>query len=824
MSTTSAKNVLGLQSASTQEHKAPATSRRPSRFWTRRARALSELTSAVAANQIVVVRGPAGVGKTTLLHQFEQDLTAAPHAAVVFVHGSVDPSTFHNAFAHLTSAPETTHIAIIDGYSESGNDQWLPEILLNALHTDEHLSIVVGTRHSTRLESPLVALDFDSHLLDPAMLRFDLAESGDVLDLNQAPWSDAALAALHEELSGWPALVQLAASRMRLERIPLHTVAEAKLLAAAALDEFAGVIVAPLPPALVHGIKLASVAPYMSAALAESIGLEESGFSSPTIMDLLQDSGLVWPSPHRLVFAEPLRIHWLRELHATGDQRVTQTQRAVAVHLDSIGEPLQAALVAAEAREWPLAAEIVARNPATAWRADPTAFARLLDDLRRSRHADPHLLSRLVLADEGTFQSAAVAELATQSEQLSRTEGAPSAHRIHLLRVAGRFGQAAELAASLVGGSHLEGDPAEALLEAGISFFEAGQVRDAAASLAAAGRAGGNDAVATEVRAFRSILLLLEGRVNDAASLLEAPVSNSGVVFRHSPWGAAFGIASAYVAVERGDAAGALALLRDLPASGRELELWPLRASVTVYAHLLQGRPTDALASLRDVDRVYRDSPASHLLLSHLAAARAHAQIALRQARRATEIFHAPFTAADPTVGAIALSILCAGRTHDAYVLSHRWETRNDLSPRAATLCLIVSGLASVRSGNPDAARRSFERAVGLTVRYGVRLPWATLNAEDRAAVASLLGEEQATVFEGQPSLFEGAVTVPRLTRREYVVLKKLGPKTTVAQLAAELVVSPNTVKTQMQSLYRKLGVSDRAAAVREAQAWGLID
>lgn len=38
------------------------------------------------------------------------------------------------------------------------------------------------------------------------------------------------------------------------------------------------------------------------------------------------------------------------------------------------------------------------------------------------------------------------------------------------------------------------------------------------------------------------------------------------------------------------------------------------------------------------------------------------------------------------------------------------------------------------------------------------------------------------------------------------------------------LVVSPNTVKTQLQSLYRKLRVTDRSSAIRAAHAWGLID
>ena len=44
----------------------------------------------------------------------------------------------------------------------------------------------------------------------------------------------------------------------------------------------------------------------------------------------------------------------------------------------------------------------------------------------------------------------------------------------------------------------------------------------------------------------------------------------------------------------------------------------------------------------------------------------------------------------------------------------------------------------------------------------------------------------------------------------------------TVAQIAAELFISPNTVKTHMRRLYRKLGVTTRDEAIRKARSLGL--
>jgi LuxR family transcriptional regulator of spore coat protein len=60
------------------------------------------------------------------------------------------------------------------------------------------------------------------------------------------------------------------------------------------------------------------------------------------------------------------------------------------------------------------------------------------------------------------------------------------------------------------------------------------------------------------------------------------------------------------------------------------------------------------------------------------------------------------------------------------------------------------------------------------------------------------------------------------LTRRERVVLSNLSEDTTLEQIATRLFVTRNTVKSQVRSLYRKLGVSTRADAVAVARAVGL--
>ncbi|WP_426593933.1 helix-turn-helix domain-containing protein [Cellulomonas sp. McL0617] len=60
------------------------------------------------------------------------------------------------------------------------------------------------------------------------------------------------------------------------------------------------------------------------------------------------------------------------------------------------------------------------------------------------------------------------------------------------------------------------------------------------------------------------------------------------------------------------------------------------------------------------------------------------------------------------------------------------------------------------------------------------------------------------------------------LTRRERVVLAELAEDVTLEEIATRLFVTRNTVKSQVRSVYRKIGVSTRAEAVAWAVAHGV--
>jgi LuxR family maltose regulon positive regulatory protein len=63
---------------------------------------------------------------------------------------------------------------------------------------------------------------------------------------------------------------------------------------------------------------------------------------------------------------------------------------------------------------------------------------------------------------------------------------------------------------------------------------------------------------------------------------------------------------------------------------------------------------------------------------------------------------------------------------------------------------------------------------------------------------------------------------VAELTPAELRVLRMLPSHLSYRQIADELIVSPNTVKTQVRSAYMKLGVSSRHEAVEACREAGI--
>ena len=66
-------------------------------------------------------------------------------------------------------------------------------------------------------------------------------------------------------------------------------------------------------------------------------------------------------------------------------------------------------------------------------------------------------------------------------------------------------------------------------------------------------------------------------------------------------------------------------------------------------------------------------------------------------------------------------------------------------------------------------------------------------------------------------------VVVESLTEREREVLRHVSEMLNTAEVASEMYISVNTVKTHLKSIYRKLAATHRREAVLRAQHLGLI-
>jgi LuxR family transcriptional regulator, maltose regulon positive regulatory protein len=214
-------------------------------------------------------------------------------------------------------------------------------------------------------------------------------------------------------------------------------------------------------------------------------------------------------------------------------------------------------------------------------------------------------------------------------------------------------------------------------------------------------------------------------------------------------------------------------------------------------------------------------------------------------------------------VGAPNMQVLCLAQLSLLAIEEDDWRLAEKLTYQARgqiersglgeyptmALGLAVSALVSAHAGNVDRAAADRKLATHLLGTLDELAPW--YEAETRIALArtaarlddaptatALLDEASrllklipdATVLgEWIDRATAAAETVSGsavkdLTRAELRVLRFLPTHFSFPQIAERLFVSPNTVKTQAQGLYRKLGVSSRGEAVEHARAAGLLD
>jgi LuxR family maltose regulon positive regulatory protein len=145
----------------------------------------------------------------------------------------------------------------------------------------------------------------------------------------------------------------------------------------------------------------------------------------------------------------------------------------------------------------------------------------------------------------------------------------------------------------------------------------------------------------------------------------------------------------------------------------------------------------------------------------------------------------------------------------------------------------LIAGLAHRELGDQRAANQAAERALALAEADRLILPFALTGSRElleglprhETAHAALRADILDVLRGGSLAASDQSVTAQggELSQGELKVLRYLPMNLSRPEIAAELSVSVNTVSTHIRSIYAKLQVADRSAAVQRARELRLL-
>ena len=294
---------------------------------------------------------------------------------------------------------------------------------------------------------------------------------------------------------------------------------------------------------------------------------------------------------------------------------------------------------------------------------------------------------------------------------------------------------------------------------------------------------------------------------------------------RTGPWtdrqrnmytGTFYRLAEAVIALERLDASTAREHLAAMQHDRRSIEHWTVIAQVEATAGLVEGDPARALAELEAFvatrGREGRSTDARHAL----GRIRALLQLALGNPEAAAAHLERVSSGGPHAAIDSARVDLFIGRT-GSVLKRLRPLVAEGMSSRAAAEAAALEAAVLLRSAR---SRGVVRRLGALLTTTHQRLAVALLPPQDFERVTAALsdaGFDDIKASGSARSLLPDFQAGPRLTQRERAVLVQLMSTGAVAEIAAALFVSTNTIKTQMRSIYRKLGVTNREDAIAVA-------
>jgi LuxR family maltose regulon positive regulatory protein len=755
-------------------------------------------------------------------------------------------------------------VLVIDDLHELESADALASLELFLARLQAQARVVLVTRGDPALGLHRLRVAGALSELRAAALRFSREETRGLLQEAGVALSDAAVAMLHDRTEGWAAGLRLATISLADHPDPERFVHEFSGSERTVAGYLLAEVLGRQPPEVRDLLLRTAVLERVSGPLADVL---TGGSGSERMLHELEDANAFvtaldvrrsWFRYHHL-FADLLRLE-LRRLHPT---LIESLHRAAARWLEDHGDVVEAVRHAQAAGDWPHAARLLAdgclglildgrtatvRGLLAAFPPDAVeAYPELAVAFAKSRLNDGRL-------DESAAYVAAAERLTVNApEERRRRLGLPLAEaRLALARRRGDLGTVldarqcleAALRAQRPGGAPDNDLRAAAQMNLGIAELWSLRLDDARRDL--------EQALALARRIDRPYLEIgCLAHLGFAAPLRGVPVSGAlelsdlaiSIAEAHG-WGADPVVAAAHAvsglelvwlgrfgeAEERLERAHRA--LRPDGEPGTELIVHHARGLV----RSAQGRLPEALTAFRAAQRMQALLTSEHPLTNELYNRIVQAQVRMGDtgAARATlagmdaeERARADIRIAAATMylaqgdPQAAVELLAPVIECTAPVLHATW---------AAIEASLLDAAARERLGDRRAAEASIEQALQLAEPEGIMLPFALAPVREllerqrghRTAHATLLTTildalAGATTQRHAPPLREP------LSDAELRVARYLSSNLTATEIAHELCVSPNTVRTHLRHMYAKLDAHSRSEAVTRARQTGLL-
>jgi LuxR family maltose regulon positive regulatory protein len=755
---------------------------------------------------------------------------------------------------------------VVDDVHELGPDEALRQLELLVMRGPPELRLVVATRHDLRLGLHRLRLEGELTEIRADDLRFTVAEARELFAAAGLKLAEPALVMLHKRTEGWAAGLRLAALSLAGHPDPGRFAAEfsgsdrtvAEYLLAEVLERQSR----PVRRLLLR----TSVLERFNGELADRLA---GGSGSERILQDLEQAGAFvvsldarrsWFRYHQM-FADLLEL----ELRRTIPEEVTRLHAAAARWFAGHGYPVEAIRHARDAQDWGLAARLLSDH----WVSleldgqAATAHALLAGFPADVIAADAELIA-LRAFDELERGSLEVAER-QHTLAARRLESVPSDRRDHfsltltvlrlsLARRRGDLSAAVEEARLLLGSADAEDtlrdelrDDVSALAVISLGIAETWSVRYEDAD----GHFQLGVAVARRIgRPYLEILGLAHWAV--VAYMLPSPAAaGSGMqaielARRHGwadePVAAAACVAFGSQMLWQGRLDEAAPWLEQGQRVIRE-EADPVTALGLSYdrgvLELARGREQDALAAFLRAERLAGRVAPYHPLAIKTRAFLLHTRVRLGQTHRVEQALSEmdlPEREAGETHLALAALRLAQDRPQEATAaLAPLLDgSVSVMNPRGwAVQAFLLEGIACDALGDLAAAGRAVESALDLAELDGAMLPFLLhpapefldRHARHGTAHAALISRVRDFLASRQPwsaSADPARLRTP-LSDSESRVLRYLPTNLSAPEIARELYLSVNTVRTHVRHVYEKLGAHSRTEAVELARALGLV-